>query len=76
MIYLTAFGPLRSVFDLAELNELFATMVERRIRIRRDIEDHLEGWVDPDTVDVDEGSDVGDQEVEAVVTERHRLMPF
>ena len=49
-------------------------MVERQIRIRRDIEDYFEGWVDPDAMDVDE--DVGDQEVEAVVTERRRLMPF
>jgi len=74
--YLTAFGPLRSVFKPAELDELFATAVERQIRIRRDIEDYLLGWVDPGAVDVDEGSDVGDQEVEAVVTERRRLMPF
>ena len=54
-------------------------MVERQIRIRRDIEDYLKGWVRPDVMDVDkkdEGSDVGDQEVEAVVNERDRLMPF
>lgn len=75
-IYLTAFGPLRSVFNPTELDELFATMVERQIRIRRDVEDYLEGWVDPDAMDVDEGGDVGDQEVEAIVTERRRLMPF
>ena len=64
---------------MAELDELFATMVERQIRIRRDIGDYLKGWVPPDVMDVDkkdEGSDVGDQEVEAVVNERDRLMPF
>src|SRR6266404_6964058 len=66
-IYLTAFGPLRSVFRPTELDELFATMVERQIRIRHDIEGYLEGWVDPDAMDVDKGSDVGDQEVEDVV---------
>ena len=43
-------------------------MVERQIRIRRDIEDYFEGWVDPDGMGFDD--DVGDQEVEAVVTER------
>jgi len=53
-------------------------MVERQMRIRHDIEAYLEGWVDPDpdAMVVDQGSDVGDQEVEAVVTERRRLMPF
>lgn len=78
-IYLSAFGPLRSVFRLEELDELFATMVERQIRIRRDIEDYLEGWVRPDVMDVDEKdqeSDVGDQELEAVVNEQDRLKPF
>jgi hypothetical protein len=64
------------VFRPAQLDELFATMVERQIRIRHDIEDYLEGWVDPDVMDVDQGGDVGDQEVEAIVTERRRLMPF
>ena len=72
-IYLTAFGPLRNVFRPAELDELFATMVERQIRIRHDIEDYLEDWVDPD---VEEKSDVGEKEVEALVAERRRLMPF
>jgi hypothetical protein len=59
------------------LDELFATMVERRIRIRRDIHDYLEGWVEPaGTMDVDKGSDVGDPEVEAIVTEQRQLMPY
>ena len=48
-------------------------MVERQIRIRHDIASYLEGWVSPD---VEEGSDVGEQEVEALVAERRRLMPF
>jgi len=54
-------------------------MVERQIRIRRDIEDYLEGWVAPDVMEVgegNEGNDEGDQEVEAVLTERRRLMPI
>ena len=72
-IYLTAFGPLLSVFSPIELDDLFATMVERQIRIRHDIADYLEGWVSPD---IEEGNDVGEQEVEELVTERRRLMPF
>jgi hypothetical protein len=51
-------------------------MVERQIRIRHDIETYLEGWEGPDAMDVDEGGDVGDQDVEADVTERRRLMPY
>jgi len=77
--YLIAFDTLRSVFKPAELDELFATMVERQIRIRRDIEYYLEGWVAPDVMEVgegNEGNDEGDQEVEAVLTERRRLMPI
>jgi hypothetical protein len=65
------------VFSPSELDELFATMVERQIRIRHDIEDYLEGWVAPVVMDVVEaGDDAGDQEVEAVVDERRRLMPM
>ncbi len=72
-IYLIAFGPLLSVFSTAELDELCATMVERQIRIRHDIEGYLEGWVSPD---VEERSDLGEQEVEALAAEHRRLMPF
>ena len=48
-------------------------MVERQIRIRHDIEDYLEGWVGPD---VEEKNDRGEQEVEELIAERRRLMPF
>lgn len=72
---MTAFGPLRSVFSPRELNDLVSAMIERGIRLRKGLEQYLEGWIDPDTVmDVDEA--LGETEVERMIHETRKLMPY
>lgn len=43
-LYLVAFGPLRSVFNGRELNEMADAMAERGIRLRVGLEEMTEGW--------------------------------
>jgi len=43
-LYMVAFGPLRSEFTASELNGLAETMAERGLRMRRGLDEMLEGW--------------------------------
>ncbi|KAJ7786181.1 hypothetical protein B0H16DRAFT_21301 [Mycena metata] len=45
-LYLLAFGPLRGVFSAQELNAFADTMAERELRLRRGLEEFVEGWED------------------------------
>jgi hypothetical protein len=74
-LYLLAFGPLRSVFNPIELNSFFDAMAERGIRMRRDLEEFLEGWEEngAESEDMDES---GDDEIEYKAKELRRLQPF
>lgn len=75
-LYMMAAGPLRSMFKPSELNDLVATMIERGIRMRCDIEELLEGWVDPDTMHDDEDQPMGDAELEIFMHDREQAKPF
>lgn len=80
-LYLLAFGPLRSMFDPRELNELGDTMVERGIRIRHTLDEATKKWVDPrvplpSAVDSGEDSKGGEEEIEYNAQELRRLMPY
>ena len=68
-----AFGPLRSVFQVHELNALAETMAERGIRLRRGLEDVIESGV----VEVDGQEDnESEDEIEHNARELRRLMPY
>lgn len=69
-----AFGPLRRVFKSRELNEWAETMAERGIRMRRGLDEMLEGWTEEDE-DNREASDSED-EIEHSARELRRLMPY
>ena len=68
-----AFGPLRCVFQVHELNALAETMVERGIRLRRGLEDVIEsGVVEAERQEDNESED----EIEHNARELRRLMPY
>ena len=69
-----AFGPLRAVFSARELNDIVAAMVDRGIRMRRDIQEQLEGWIDPSAIEEDEHA--GDMEVETMLQGREQAKPY
>ena len=72
-LYLLAFGPLRSVFQVHELNALADTMAERGIRLRRGLENVIEsGIVKADVQEDNESED----EIEHNARELRRLMPY
>jgi hypothetical protein len=71
-----AYGPLRQVFKARELNDLVSTMVERGIRMRRDIGDLLVGWDDPSTMILDEEQHGGDAELEMLMHDREHAKPY
>ena len=76
-LYMMAFGPLRAVFKNNELNDLVAVMAERGLRMRRDLEEFLEGWEEPygGVDDVDHDNE-GDAELEALMHNRERAKPY
>ena len=71
-LYLLAFGPLRSVFQVHELNALAETMAERGIRLRRGLEDVIESVAEADGEEDDESED----EIEHNARELRRLLPY
>ncbi|KAG8811404.1 hypothetical protein FRC17_002464, partial [Serendipita sp. 399] len=75
-LYMMAFGPLRSVFSARELNALVEMMVDRGIRMRRDLGEFIKGWIDPSAFEDDQGSNGGDMEVEALIQAREQAKPF
>lgn len=70
-LYLVAFGPLRSVFNGRELNGMADAMVERGLRLRRGLEEMIEGC----DIEREGMSDNGD-EIEEDAKELRRLMPY
>ncbi|KAJ7630811.1 NRDE-2, necessary for RNA interference-domain-containing protein [Roridomyces roridus] len=75
-LYLIAFGPLRSVFSAAELNGFADTMVERELRLRRGLDEFLEGWaLVEDKADSDSEQDNGD-EIEMRAREYRQRLPY
>jgi hypothetical protein len=75
-LYMMAAGPLRPMFRTSELNDLVATMVERGIRMRRDVGELLEGWFDPDTAHDEGDQPMGDAELEVFMHDREQAKPF
>lgn len=75
-LYLIAFGQLRTVFTARELNDMIAAMVDRGIRMRRDIQEQLEGWIDPSTAIEEDEHNAGDMEVERMLHGREQAKPY
>ncbi|KAJ7706309.1 NRDE-2, necessary for RNA interference-domain-containing protein [Mycena rosella] len=71
-LYLVAFGPLRGVFSAQELNGFADTMAERELRLRRGLDEFLEGWEEKYGIE-DDDSDSGDEIEHAAKEYRHRL---
>lgn len=72
-LYLLAFGPLRSVFESRELMRVAEGMVERGLRLRKDLEELTE--IDP--VDSRErNDDYGEDDIERNAEELRRLRPY
>ncbi|KAJ6509410.1 NRDE-2, necessary for RNA interference-domain-containing protein [Mycena vitilis] len=73
-LYLVAFGPLRSVFGAQELNGIADTMAERELRLRRGLDEFLEGWAESE---MDEDSDNGPgDEIEDLAKEYRQRLPY
>lgn len=75
-LYLLAFGPLRRAFSPQELNGFAETMAERGIRMRKGLDEVLEGWVAPAREMRGRGDDYGDEDIEHRADELRRLMPY
>lgn len=74
-LYLMPFGPLRSQFRGSELNNWISFMVEKGIRLRKDIAPYISHWKEDVYEDtrVDE-VEMDEQEQRAV--EYRRLLPY
>ncbi|KAI9462434.1 DUF1740-domain-containing protein [Lactarius psammicola] len=73
-IYMQAFDRLRPVFSVHELKSLWETMVERGIRIRKGLDEEIEGWNEVNG-NSEEGEDSLD-EMEYSSRELARLKPY
>jgi hypothetical protein len=69
-----AFDRLRPAFSTHELRSLWETMVERGMRLRKGLEEEIEGWNEND-VNAEEGEDLLD-EMEYNSRELARLKPY
>ncbi|KAI0936623.1 hypothetical protein AcW1_000813 [Taiwanofungus camphoratus] len=75
-LYILAFGPLRSVFSGRELNEWAETMAERGIRMRKGLDEMVEGWME-EREQRDEVNEEGmEDEIEHNARELRRLRPY
>ncbi|KAJ6574984.1 NRDE-2, necessary for RNA interference-domain-containing protein [Mycena capillaripes] len=76
-LYLVAFGPLRGVFSAQELNGFADTMAERELRLRRGLDEFLEGWEENAPSDMDEDAEYnGPDEIENAAKEYRQLLPY
>ena len=72
-LYLLAFGPLRSVFESRELMRVAEGMVERGLRLRKDVEEPTE-IVPAGSRGMDVG--YGEEDIEHNAEELRRLRPY
>ena len=72
-LYLLAFGPLRPVFEPRELMKVAEGMVERGLRLRKDLEEPIE-IVPSGSREGDDG--YGEEDVEYNAEELRRLRPY
>jgi len=72
-LYLLAFGPLRSVFGSGELMKVAEGMVERGLRLRKDVEEPME--IVP-AGSREKGGDYGEEDIEYDAEELRRLRPY
>jgi hypothetical protein len=72
-LYLLAFGPLRPVFGSRELMRVAEGMVERGLRLRKDVEGPME--VDP-TGAREKDDEYGEEDIEYSAEEFRRLRPY
>ena len=72
-LYLLAFGPLRSVFESRELMRVAEGMVERGLRLRKDVEEPAE-LVPTGSRGTD--ADEGEKDIEYNAEELRRLRPY
>ena len=72
-LYLLAFGPLRPVFGSGELMKVAEGMVERGLRLRRDVEEPME--IAP-AGSREGGDDYGEEDIEYSAEELRRLRPY
>jgi hypothetical protein len=72
-LYLLAFGPLRSVFESRELMRVVEGMVERGLRLRKDLEGPAE--IVPASSRERE-DDYGEEDIEYNAEELRRLRPY
>lgn len=75
-LYLLAFGALRSVFSGRELQDWAEVMVERGIRLRRGLDEELDGWRDAEQEGVKKEEGEGEDEIEYNARELRRLRPY
>ena len=72
-LYLSAFGSLRSVFETRELMKVMEGMVERGLRLRKD----LEGLTEIVPTSSRKGEDdYGEEDIEYNAEELRRLRPY
>ena len=72
-LYLLAFGPLRSVFESRELMKIVEGMVERGLRLRKDLEEPA-GITQAGSRERDD--DYGEEDIEYNAEELRRLRPY
>ncbi|TFY82820.1 hypothetical protein EWM64_g1196 [Hericium alpestre] len=75
-LYLLAFDALRSVFTPRELNILGEAMAERGLRMRRGLDEALDGWTEGNERLEDEEMSGEEDEIEYNARELQRLKPY
>lgn len=64
------------MFTARELNDWGENMVEKGIRMRRGLDEALEGWIDPHQRRMESQDDDVEDEIEHNARELRRLRPY
>lgn len=73
---MVAFGALRGVFSGPELNGIADTMAERELRLRRGLDELLEGWEENNGSEMESESDNNGDEIERAAAEYRSRLPY
>lgn len=64
------------MFSAQELNGFADTMAERELRLRRGLDEFLEGWAEKTGSDMDEDEKDNEDEIENAAKEYRQRLPY
>lgn len=75
-LYLLPFGPLRTVFSAKDLDKWVDLMIEKGLRLRKELDPYLVGWKEEKDAGESAGNSEELDEIEERAIEHRKLLPY